>query len=440
VAWSRAWAFLWTLALACGGRAVAVGGTSGETDDTGSSSVVVESDDTAAGTGATTATDTETTTGPPPIGPAAVDILFVIDNTSSMGEEQGKLARSIGQLVDPLEQRSIDYRIGVTTTDRGNPWCNTSPENGALVLSTCRSRLDEFSYHEGPDAREEACTDICAHETIAIEQTSTEIDPTSKRRPWVESIGGETNLRDDIPVAEALACLLPQGIHGCTFEQPMESMYTAIQRFFLEWEESYGFMREAAHLAVIFVTDEVDCSHDPAHEIIFLPEGNRVFWSDPDAAYPTSAVCWNAGVTCAGGPGTYEACRAANKNELGELAPASDAVMRPVSRYVGLLQGIEDEKLAQSSASVLIGTITGVPEGYADGADLVYQDGDAEEQYDWGIGPGCESEAGIAFPPVRLREVSEPFEIGERNLYSICAPTYDTALSSIAAAILSVTP
>jgi hypothetical protein len=76
-----------------------------------------------------------------------VDILFVIDNSSSMAEEQAALAASFESFINVLErpERTADYRIGVTTTDNGNPWCpDTTPEAGALRLRSCRSRLQEF--------------------------------------------------------------------------------------------------------------------------------------------------------------------------------------------------------------------------------------------------------------------------------------------------------
>jgi hypothetical protein len=200
-------------------------------------------------------------------------------------------------------------------------------------------------------------------------------------------------------------------------------------------EASYGFLRRDAILAVIILTDEVDCSYRNEHEIIFLPEGNRVFWSDPDAAIPTSAVCWNAGVACTGGPGTYDECHAQDRDENGSFTGPANAVLHPVSRYVDLLQAIEnDKKIRNPEQEVLVSVISGVPEGYAEGHEIVYQDTlDPAFQDYFGIGPGCESTVGLALPPVRLREFAEAFEVaGERNLFSICADDYSAALHAIA--------
>jgi hypothetical protein len=288
------------------------------------------------------------------------------------------------------------------------------------------------------DKKDEACLAVCKHEHVDIQPSTTDFDPSPAPRPWIERIGGQTNLADDLTPDAALRCLLPQGINGCGFEQQLESMYKALRRAQDSNEASYGFLRDAAHLVVILVSDEVDCSHRVEHEGIFLPEGNKVFWSDPDNAYPTSALCWNAGVACSGGPGTYDECHAANKDEEGNPTDEDGAVFHPVSRYAGLLQEIENAKRETSQASVLVAGILGVPEGYEDGGAIVYQDGDEEAQLDWGIGPGCEGVTGFAVPPVRMREVAERFEAeGRRNVYSVCQSNYAGAFAKVAQEILA---
>jgi hypothetical protein len=364
----------------------------------------------------------------------------------SMGEEQGELVSGFATLVNALDHADLDYRIGVTTTDNGNPVCTggqwTSPEAGQLQLSSCRERLDDFLFYgtdPATDKRQDGCLDFCYLESIDILPTSTEVDPTPRRRPWIEMIDGVSNIGGDYTILQALACVLPQGIAGCGFESHLESMHKALRRAEDSTENNYGFMRDDAHLLLIFVTDEIDCSYQVAHELIFLPEGNRVFWSDPEMSYATSAVCWNAGVSCTGGPGTYDDCLAANKNIQGNSTnDGSEAAMQPLSRYIELLQEIHTEKRARSNASVLVAAMAGVPPGYADGVELIYQDtSDVGFQGDFGIGPGCESSTGQAVPPVRLRQLSEAFaEPNQRNLHSICADSFHDAVAAIAQLLL----
>lgn len=372
-----------------------------------------------------------------------VDILFVIDNSGSMAEEQATLAANFPSFISVLEADNVkaNYRIGVTTTDNGNPWC-TGGQGGALRLSSCRERLQEFIYAPGlpieVNAQDVACNDVCPHDTIEILGSTTEEDDASSPRPWIESIEGATNIGGGITPAEAFQCIGPQGINGCGFESHLESMFKALRRMETSSENQYGFLRRNAILSVVHVTDEADCSYVNERSSIFSADGDKAFWSDPTANQPTSAVCWNAGVTCTGGPGMYTDCTSANFGEDGSIGvDDGSAVLHPVSRYVSLLNEKEADKQARNpNQEVLVGLIAGVPPGYARGeAEIVYQDSQADMQFqtDYGIGPGCESAAGKAIAPVRLKEFAEAFEVdGNPNIFSICNDDYSAALQAIA--------
>ena len=370
-----------------------------------------------------------------------VDILFVVDNSGSMGEEQATLAANFASFIDVLERPKVsaNYRIGVTTTDNGNPWCQgTGAEAGALQLSSCRSRPQSFVFDGAQpyDATEEACNAVCPEEWTDIEIQPTTLDGEGEAKPrnWIESIEGRTNLPEGLSTVQAFQCIGPQGINGCGFESPLESMWKALRRSTTADDPDFGFMREHAILSVIHVTDEADCSYNTEFESIFLPQGNRVFWSDQDAPSPTSAVCWNAGVACDGSD-----CRAVNLdvdgNEVADDEANALAVLRPTSRYTELLQNLEDEKKRISPEQELLVAIIG---GVNDDGSVTYQDSlsDPDFQRDFGIGPGCESSSGRAVPPVRLRELADAFKVGEdQNMFSICNSDYSDALEAIAKAI-----
>ena len=380
-----------------------------------------------------------------------VDLLFVLDNSGSMGEEQAKLAASIDSLVDALEAGGADYRIGLTTTDNGNPWCpagTTTPEAGNLVLSSCETRLGDFLFGDTVDVQDLACSDICTLDAAGLEiaPTPTHLDPNPSARPWIESIGGTTNLPANTDVAEALRCFLPQGVNGCGFESQLESMYLAMVRAQTQGEANYGFIRPDSVLAVVFVTDEADCSYNKDYATIFEQDGTKVFWSDPSASFPTSAVCWNAGVGCIGDPSGYDACESVNKDVNGSQNVAdADAVLHPVSRYTGLLESIEaDIQQLQPGREIVVAHIGGVgSDGVPVYADVTATDPAFQDSF--GIGPGCSApnpldpDAPImAVPPVRARDVAENF--GEGTLYSICESSYAGALADVAGRIVAQLP
>jgi hypothetical protein len=399
--------------LACGPLIQLETDTVGDTGNDGGTTAITTAD-----SGNTV--DPDSSDGGPEPTVRAVDILFIIDNSGSMGEEQAKLATAIEGLVAILDGAAppVDYRIGVTTTDNGNPWCGTtSPEAGNLRATSCRQRPTEFVFNGATttDVTEEACYDVCTLETLGTTD------------PWidVQRTTGTTNLGDGA-VLDNLRCMLPQGIDGCGFEQPLESLWKAIRRFTTDNEPSFGFHRAGALLAVIIVTDEADCSYNYDWDTVFLPDGNRVFWSDPMAPSPTSAVCWHAGVACDGDQ-CFSIDLDVDGNEVTDADADELAVLRPVSRYTELL----------TEVGAYVFAINGVgPDG-----NPIYQDALMDPQYqtDFGIGPGCQSPDGTAVPPVRVHEIVNT-QSGAGNEASICAADYGGAFSVFGEGILARLP
>ena len=368
-----------------------------------------------------------------------VDVLFVIDNSGSMGEEQANLSESIGSFTAPLEDAGMSVRVAITTTDDGNYWCNgnnvSMAESGQHVLSSCRTRLNEF-YFAGDDTNAEtACTDFCDDDTL----------PGVGSDSWLE-FGTSTNFEGSIN--SLLRCALPQGINGCGFESTLESTRKALLRTELTGEPESGFIREGAHLAIVFVTDEADCSFNRDHQSTVFGEdgaGNQVFWSLPDQQQPSSAVCWNAGVDCDFSL-DQDQCTAVDKNvDGGPATDADDAAIYPVDRFRSQLESIRESKLA-FGADVFTFGIVGVPSDYPEVGRIAYAEGPTNDdpgsfQNRFGIGPGCTSQVAEAVPPVRIRELVENSAWGDNGqLYSICDSDYGPALADIAGTVVDYTP
>lgn len=157
-------------------------------------------------------------------GVSSVDLLFVIDDSGSMEQEQDNLAVQIPALVRDLASPpdrdgdgSPDWnaveslRIGITTTDVGigsvsvrDSHCEPGGDDGAL-----RGGVFEWRAGDDPDA-----------------------------------FAGR--------VEETVASL---GTEGCAFEQPLEAAARAVAR-----ADETGFPADEGLFAVIVVTDEEDCS------------------------------------------------------------------------------------------------------------------------------------------------------------------------------------
>jgi hypothetical protein len=379
-------------------------------------------------TGTTTADPTDPTdpTGPRPEGDVeGIDVLFVIDNSGSMGVAQRRLQESAPAMVAALDATGLDYRIGATTTDNSNYWCRGAgvgdADEGHLIPPvSCRSHAEDFYFSgDDTDVFDEACAQGCSLEELSLAPGAS---------PWLSS---ET--LDGTSMADALACSLPMGINGCGFEQPLEAMYLATTWSDASGTAESGFIRPNAHLVVIFVTDEVDCSFNPIHEPTVVGEegvGNQVFWSLPDVQQsPTSAVCWNAGVQCSGsGTPQYDACVSSDKAVDGsDAATAQQAVIRPLSRYGARLDAIRANKVV--GAEVYTFGITGVPDGYSNPGDVFYADGANGAEPDsfqarFGIGAGCIEGDIEAVPPVRLLEFTQSGDQAGVPLFSICSGSY----------------
>jgi len=369
-----------------------------------------------------------------------LDILFVIDNSGSMGEEQKNLAANFPYLIQKIRALkdkkgndvNADVNIMVTTSDFGHPLCTNfykdgyEPAKGAPINSSCTDRLERFTGVGTPVVSvPEACTNGCTPGSAAVPT-----GPFIHFNPMTSNVMDPDGMGD--PVADALACIGPQGIDGCGMEATLETMLQALDPM-KPWNTGgTPFLRQGAVLAIVIVTDEEDCAtknytyFDPSK--VNDPMYNQYWEIEPTMGtyyQPTSAVCWNAGTECPD----------ADMNGQFECKSADRGVLQPLDRYKNYLQEV---LIKDKNKQVVMLGILGVPEVTAHSPDppyqpiaggvfdLVYRDwldsdilpGDtknaATKQYEFGIGPGCSNMAtGQAVPPVRIKEVCESLNVAD---------------------------
>lgn len=395
--------------------------TGDPTDGTTTSQISGNPGSDATSEGTTSEPTDETTTGAPSARP--LDLLFIVDNSGSMSEKQARLAASAQALVDAAGDR--DIRVGITTTDVGNPRCPNAtytPEVGVMSTASCRERVaaDEFVFN-GSDLSS-ACLDHCAHETLTVTPTTTAEDPALKARPWFERTAGIANV--NVPLDEAISCSVLQGVAGCGFESPLAAMELALTRAMTASEAQHGFIRAEADLKIVILTDEMDCSYEPAAAEIFTT--NDIFWN-PDDPAPTSAVCFRAGSQCQLTPDAFE-CHAIDRDLTGAITDdPSAAVLRPVSVYVDALNAIKDGKTGGATVQMIV--IAGVPPGFENTGELEdIPPPSPEYELDFGVTPGCVDGTAYAVPPLRILDVGQGF--GAAKFFSICEPDFDAALGA----------
>ncbi len=414
-----------------------------------------------------------------------IDILFVIDNSGSMSEEQLNVSRNLSPLFNELldlrtpegDFANPNFNFMVTTTDVGHPLCDPlakpdyEPQRGAPVTQGCNARIERFTGLDpmDPPVIEEACTEVCPIDVVPDDHFI-----------HLEVNGSNVPGNTLDAVEAAFSCLGPQGFDGCDYPSPLEAMLLALdpeacwndptQPQCAEDEQwagaTEGFLREDAALVVVFVTDGMDCSVAPGGYSSFTDPEDSSYWSvDPALGIPRAspAICFNAGVSCddGDGDGTYEDC-----------TTRDDEVLHPIERYTAALAQIREE---QAKDVMMLG-ILGVPEVtlhdpnppfppseggvfelvFRDWVDGPYPRGDTlpdawdegrraeDEAFEHGaLAPGCigtDSEGafiGQALPPVRIREVCESLDLvddetGELHprccIESLCDPDFSAAV------------
>ncbi|NMC72571.1 MAG: hypothetical protein GYA57_21290 [Myxococcales bacterium] len=181
----------------------------------------------------------------PPSG--KVDILVVVDNSGSMQQEQEALAANFPRLIeelmapsDPDQEPVTDLHVGIVSTDLGA---------AGFDLSTCGNGL--LGFAAGDDGR--------------LRNTSSGAGGCASSYPPFLS-----RVRDqpDYPLAqmgEDFRCVATLGTRGCGFEQQIEAARKALVEHARPGGVNDGFLRPDSILAVLWVTDEEDCSvADPA--------------------------------------------------------------------------------------------------------------------------------------------------------------------------------
>ena len=135
-----------------------------------------------------------------------VDILWVVDNSGTMADAQAAVGDAFPSLLAELSVLAIDWRLGLLSTDMSDP--------------DHRGRLLEVD-DEG-----------------SILMDSTTADAASR-----------------------FAGLVRLGDEGSPVERGLEASWAALSDP-LASHDNHGFLREEARLAIIYVSDDEDCSHE----------------------------------------------------------------------------------------------------------------------------------------------------------------------------------
>ena len=294
----------------------------------------------------------------PPLANPKLDVLFVVDDSGSIQPEAAQVAAKAQAALFDVIGASLtaepDLRVGVITSSM-----------------TIASDVDGCGGGDHFDGRL-----LLGHLPEC---------PAATERWLSDAPGelGEGRVRNfDGPLADALACRLPQGSFGCGFEQPFAAVVRALSGTVTE---NVGFLRDDALLVVIFLTDEDDCSAtDP---VLYAYEG-----APPELGPPTSYRCFRGMVACDESldtPGVKNNCHPAT---LSPYALSIDTVADALRAAKGGVDGM-----------VFVSTIAG-----AEGPVSVTTDAEDNLLLAESCTSSAEPGAGAA-PPLRMLELARRF-------------------------------
>lgn len=181
-------------------------------------------------------------------GAVATDILFVVDDSGSMEENQANLAANLGVFVQALKDAPVqnDFRVGVTTS------------------SVTRFVASESVYRQYTSPSPSAGTPFPAGAIVAVTPgTPGELVYDATQYAATGGWGGERFLSvSDPDLLAKFDANVRVGADGSGKEQPFLAARLALSDRLAD--ANAGFLRPGARLAVIFVTDEDDCSETDA--------------------------------------------------------------------------------------------------------------------------------------------------------------------------------
>ena len=328
-----------------------------------------------------------------------IDILFVVDDSESMKDEQASLANNFPRFIEALEGIEgglPNVHIGVISTNVG-----AHPS-----IPKC-----------GPDDSDEGALQSAFTNDPAFPQCadgSLSLNGNFIRDVVVNEETGERERNYTGNLADVFSCMAVLGIEGCGFEMQLEAVRKALSEGANE-----GFLRDDAYLAVIIITDEDDCS--AFDQDMFDP----TITGKESALGPLDSFrCFEFGVQC-----TPDDAR-----ELGQktdCVPREDSpYMYPVQRYVDFLKGLKADP-----RKVIVAGIIGYDELNPDEPlEVINETKPVGEVFS--LVPACQvmDDSGMvtskATPGVRMRAFLEGFP--ERNtITTICQDNLAGALDVI---------
>jgi hypothetical protein len=330
-----------------------------------------------------------------------LDIVFMIDDSDSMKEEQGNLIRNFPLFMKALREATsdspLDVHIGVISSDLG-----AGPQS-----DVCRLGGDGGAFQHAARGNGRTCTAV-------------------PRGSFIAASPGGHNF--DGPIEDVFSCIAELGHDGCGFEHQLASLRRALggDPKAPMPAENAGFLRPDARLGIVLITDEDDCSAPPDTDLFSGFVATLTDRYGPLENYR----CNEFGHLCGGSPpprraGVVLTDCVSNETPTGKLIP--------IAEIVTFLR-----TLKPNPEDLVVATITGPNTRYETRLSSPSALSGAGERY-IEIAPACSSANGSAAPAVRLQQFTQAF--GKNGiLRSICIDDFRDVMAEIALHIIDTPP
>jgi len=339
----------------------------------------------------------------------AVDILFLIDDSSGMLRAQTILRRDFPTFITTLQSGPDgmpDLHIGVITSDMGA---------GDGTLAACNATGGKRGILQPPPPATSPAAVLC---TVELQAGA---------RYVADNGGGVRNYTGGI--AEAFRCVAAVSETGCGFEHQFAAILRALGADGRPAPvENQGFLRPDASLVIVMLTDEDDCSATPGVPLFDVASNMTLFSQlGPSLQFR----CNEFGHVCNG----QHPSRIAPNNDVAATMTYSGCTSNDSEGY---LLGVVDtanriKALKMDPAKILVASISGPATPYVvrwrppSTADTSC----GAASCPWPeIGHACSFVDSSADPAVRVTELVSQF--GARGLVlPICADSYAPSLQRV---------
>jgi hypothetical protein len=351
-----------------------------------------------------------------------LDLLFMVDNSPSMGPKQAKMADQFPGLIealrDPVDQTLPDLRVAIIDSDLG------SGDSGKCKKSGRYGDMGQFQMRDAASCGAKA--DV----------------------RWLEFEKGKAvNFDEQRGMPEVFKCLATKvGVEGCGYEHQLGAINWAFN--LVDNKSQREFLRDDAFLGVVILTDEDDCSAT-MHATLFNPN---------DTSDSTSLRCATRGHSCEGVTLTeptkapvsvpYESCHARTDATCEDGQDGPDATCNPLLNIKSLAANLKALKGDGGDKRILVAGIYGTPRKDDKSAkkyviDTATPQGSLVPVYDyWPIcydpafmpsGSGYDMTAAEhgATGGLRISAFLNEFDADHSLSYSICESTFGPAMEGI---------